>query len=282
MATVRSWAAALLLALATAGCGAPSGTHSSSARATAPSGSATSTATRTATATPSAADGLAAFFAAAEQQDAQLRAAAALINSGVSASTITLTMKAKAAVVAIDPADVARTIPAALDPGLQRAVLVVYSELDSRREAMRRVADRVSEPGTTVLARNGTEVGGGIDLMRCLANGAPAAARYPVDVASARALAQRTPAAPSASPQSRAAADLALRIALINGHNIGCDSCGGFVTNGLEPVTWQPVTIAGIHWDGTIGGSSSTPGAGITFQATYLAGKGWQVRLNAC
>jgi len=282
VATVGSCAAALLLTLATVSCGSPSGAGSSSPGATTASGSSSATAASRATTTPSAANALEAFFAAADQQDAQLRSAADLINNGVSASRITLSMSTKTAVAAIDPAIVARTIPAGLDPQLQRAVLVVYSELDSRRQAMRRVADLAHEPGTSVLARNGTAVGGGIDLMRCLVNGAPAAARYTVDVASARALAQRIPAAASASPQSRAAADLALRIALINGHNIGCASCGGFVAAGLEPVTWQPSTVAGIHWDGTIGGSDSTPAAGIRFQATYLPGKGWQVRLNAC
>ncbi len=260
-----------------------------------PSGPATSAASTSATSTPlsptpsptpapggnTAAAGLASFFAVASQQDAQLRAAARLINSGIGSTTIVLAPQAKAAVTRIDPALAAHAIPAGLDPVLQLAVLVVYSELDSRRQAMRRVADLALRPGTSVLPRNGTGADGGADLVRCLANGAAAAARFQADLSAARGLAERTPAFTPSAPRSADAADLALRIALVNGHNSGCASCGGFIATTLAPVTWQPVTVAGTHWDGTVGGSGAQPG-GIRFQAVYVVGRGWQVQLAAC
>jgi hypothetical protein len=73
-----------------------------------------------------------------------------------------------------------------------------------------------------------------------------------------------------------------VRVAFINGENAGCASCGGFVATRLEPVTWRSMTVAGIHWDGVIGASNALPNGGLRFQAGYVAGKGWQVQLNAC
>jgi hypothetical protein len=286
--SVPSLVTGLVVALGAAGCGSPSGTGEpagSGPLATAPPPSTSVSATATTpgsshTATAWAAGQLAAFFTTASRQDAQLRAAARLINAGIGSTAIILTHQTKAAVDAIDPAVLARTIPAGLDPAVELAVLLVYSELDSRRQAMNRVSEWALTPGTTVLPK--TQFGGGIDLLGCLANGAPAAARFSADLAKARVLATQTTPAPPTSPQSRTAADLAVRIALAHGANRGCASCGGQIVTTLEPVAWQPVTVAGIHWDGVIGATSNQPNSGIRFQARYSSGKGWQIQLNAC
>jgi hypothetical protein len=254
-----------------------------------PTQSVTATPSAAGAASPSAAGQLQTFFAAAQLEDTQLRAAAVLVNDGFGATSISLSPSTKAAVTAIDPTVVARTIPAGLGPSLQLAVLVVYSDLRSRRDSMNRVASWASSPGTTVMPAGGAWAK---DLLTCLRNGASASAGFPRDLAAARALARRASAFTPASPRSRAAGELAVRIRSIYLDNAGCAACGGGVVTRLASVTWRSMSIAGYHWDGVVEaaggspssavGSASNPYGGIPFRAYYVAGKGWQVSLDAC
>ena len=98
----------------------------------APASSTSSTSTAT-PAAPSAAGQLAAFISAAEQAESQLRHTAALINSGISATSMRFTPATVAAVQALSNAPVARAIPAGLPTGLLRTTMVVYGDLASRR-----------------------------------------------------------------------------------------------------------------------------------------------------
>ena len=291
----RRLVTAALLALLLAGCGSSSqpgstaATGPTSSSPATPAASPTASATATPSATSSAAGQLEPFFAAAQAEDTQLRAAAVLVNDGFGATTISLSPSTKAAVTAIDPTVVSRTIPAGLGPALQLAVLVVYSDLRSRRESMNRVASWASSPGTTVMPAGGTWAR---DLLTCLRNGASASAGFPGDLAAARALARRTSAVTPASPRSRAAGELAVRIRSIYLNNAGCAACGGGVVTRLASVTWRSMSIAGYHWDGVVGtaagnppsavASAGNPYGGVPFHAYYLAGKGWQVSLDAC
>jgi hypothetical protein len=112
-------------------------------------------------------------------------------------------------------------------------------------------------------------------LYRCMGNGAPAAARFGADLASARALAGQTPKVTAPAPDSRQAAELALRINLIGLANSGCMSCGGYIFPTLAHIVWQPKNESGVgHSDGYING--------IQFTATYHAGRGWDAVIWAC
>ena len=76
-----------------------------------------------------------------------------------------------------------------------------------------------------------------------------------------------------ARPDSRAAAELAIRIARIKGAN-SCDAGNPPVLRYLVPVVWKTtVTPRGRH-DGSFGG--------IVFHVTYAAGSGWTVGFDAC
>ena len=221
---------------------------------------------------PSEAGRLAAFFAAAARLDSRLHHAAALINGGVGATGISVRPATLAAVRGLTPAPVARAIPAGLPRPMLRSALLVYSDLESRVDSLRFLALAGSP---TVVPRGGAT---GRTLLRCLANGAPAAARYDGDVAALRARAQAAPSLASAPPQSRAAGELALRIRVIQLANLGCGSCGGRVFTTLLPITWHPkkeiAPGSGSYSNGTIGG--------ISFLAAYRPGHGWSVLIYAC
>lgn len=280
--------------LALTGCASTSpststGTPSAGGSAAGPS-TASPTTIPTGQPTPSSAvTQLTGFFTAATREDAQLHAAAAMINAGVGTRTIRLTASTKAAVLAIDPAVAARSIPAGLGSTLQLAVLIVYSELKSRRMSMNRVGSWGFEPGMTVLTIGGYDA---TDLLSCLRNGAPAAAHFARDLAAARALATQTAQIAPQTARSRAAADLAVRIKEIDLGNSGCESCGGYVVTRLSTVSWHSQGSGIYHWDGVVGQgignppgdapSGSNTGGGISFRASYVATKGWQIELNAC
>jgi hypothetical protein len=281
--TARRRSAAVMTAILVAGlagCGStvasgPGGGASSPAPAsTSPAPATTSPApAATSPASPpsaSAAAQLAGFFAAAQVADAQLRHTAALVNKGIGTTSMSFSPAALAAVKALDAAPVARTIPAGLPAELLRRVLLVYSDLESRTASLGSIWKSGYSSG--VLPISGQQ---GSYIHGCLGNGAPAAARFGADLAAVRALAGAIPPVTVAAPDSRAAAELAVRIAFINGWNSGCDSCGGGVSTTLATIIWQrEYQPAAGYSDGTING--------VRFRVDYHAGTGWQAMLFAC
>lgn len=218
--------------------------------------------TQSAPASPSAADQLAGFFSAAGALDSQLRRAAALVNEGVGATSLNFSPAAVAAVKALSTKEAARTIPAGLSPELLRRTLLVYSDLESRTISLSRVWMYSDEHPLKLSSQDGKYV------HMCLGNGAPAAARFGGDLAGLRAAALAAPPVTPAAPDSRAAAELALRIAGIRLRNSGCMECGGYVFT----------TLARVVWTSQSGGTID----GIRFQVTYHADAGWEAEIWAC
>jgi len=246
---------------------APAATTTRSTTATA----STTTTPGTTTTTPSsAASDLAPFFAAAAHEDAKLKVAATLVNRGIGKTAVTFDQATVDAVHGLDPKAVSATIPNGIEPGLKRAVLLVYSDIMSRRMAM----SRVGNVGTYPMSDYG-------DLLTCLHNGSLAAARYPGDLAAARELAAQSPPVVSVPADSRSAEDLAVRLNEIDLQNSGCGSCGGYTPTELVPVTLysQPTYYprGHVNVDGTIGANG-----GVGFTARYNAATGWTVQLIAC
>jgi hypothetical protein len=213
---------------------------------------------------PSAADQLAGFYSAAGALDSQLRHAAALVNEGVSPTSMTFPSATLAAVSALSANEVARTIPPGLSAELLRQTLLVYSGLESRTTSLRAVTMHSDDYPLKISSGDGEYV----YVYRCLGNGGPAAARFSADLAGLRAAALAAPPVTPAAPDSRAAAELAVRIQDIGLRNSGCMSCGGFVATTLAPVVWTSQS------GGTING--------IRFQVTYHAGTGWEAAIWAC
>ncbi len=217
----------------------------------------------------SAADQLAGFFAAAQVADGQLRHAAVLVNQGVGKKSLDFSPEALTAVKALDMSLVARAIPVGLPPELLRRTLLVYSDLEARTVALARIYEFRSEYPMPLSEFNGKY------LYRCMGNGATPAARFNGDLAAARALAgQSSPVTPPA-PDSRAGAELALRVHEINLRNSGCMECGGYVFTTLSSIVWEPENEPVIgHSDGYING--------IRFRVDYHAGHGWSATIWAC
>jgi len=265
---------ALMLAAGLAACGstkAPGaggqpnpGTSSSSSSAppTATSPGTTPSPARSSPAEPSAADQLAGFFAAAEAADSQLRQVAALVNEGVGPVSMTFPPATLAAVGALSTEETVRAIPAGLPAELLRQALLVYSDLESRTTSLSGIRMFRADHPLKLGSQEGKYVYG------CLGNGGPAAARFGTDLAALRTAALASPPVTPAAPDSRAAAELAVRIQDIGLRNSGCMSCGGFVATTLAPVVWTSQS------GGTING--------IRFQVTYHAGTGWQAAIWAC
>ncbi|MCK9925966.1 hypothetical protein MXD62_02110 [Frankia sp. Mgl5] len=136
----------------------------------------------------------------------------------------------------------------------------IYSDLVARAAAV---------------AMTGHETGR-VDQLSCLARGAAPAVRFRDDVAALRAQADAAPAFAAVPPDSRAAAEIPLRTAYIDGFNAGCGGCGGQVFTELTPIVWQTRTLPGGEppVDGTIGAAS--------FRASYEPGSGWLVTILAC
>lgn len=253
------WTALLLLAMvAVAGCGGGGTTASVTT-------SATTGATTTQTVPGrTAADAMAAYFDAAQTMDRQLAAAAVMINGGIHANTMNFDQATLDAIAAIKPATLAATIPAGLPPELERRILLVQSELVSRRAAFNYVTRAETDHPYVV---------------RCLAQGAPSAARFARDLAAARSLAAGTPQITVAAPNSRPAAELAVALQYINGANTCCGSCGGVILTELPRISWAPTR----RQDGTITVTlpSTTGTETIPFTAHYVPGTGWSVQLRA-
>ena len=237
----------------------PAATHSPAVTPT-PSITPTPTPTRAVPPRASSAGQLAAFFAAAQVADAQLRHAATLVNQGVGKTSLNFSPEALAAVGALDPSPAARAIPAGLPPELLRRVLLVYSDLVSRHIALVRIWEFRSEYPLSMSTFDGKY------LYRCMGNGAPAAART---------LAGQTPPVTPPAPDSRQAAELALRIHQIEHRNSGCMECGGYVFTALSPIVWhREYSPDSGRSDGYIDG--------IRFRVDYHPGQGWSAMTWAC
>jgi hypothetical protein len=269
--------AALLTGVVMSGCGGNS-SSSSTTVVTRPSSSTTQTTTESSTtpAIPSAANGLAAYFAAATDLDQRLKAAAAAANGDIGTNEITISQPIIDAINAADPSVAAREIPAGLPPGVLLPVLTVQSDLTSRFYAFRGFVN--AGPGAIPRVNSAPGSMSAADyLLTCLGKGNQAARLFPADMATARTLASKAPPLGPIDPSSQAAADLAIWLHEISGENSGCMNCGGYRVTALAPITWHavaPLTPGGDPWDGDIDGG--------LFTAHYTAGQGWTVQTNAC
>jgi hypothetical protein len=207
---------------------------------------------------PDAVGVLAPFFSAAAAVDDQLHAAADAIN-GAGPPWETVTEDVAGTVRAADAAVVAGTVPAGLPDDLLRSVILVYSDLASRRAAMQSFADA------------GTPFDTDDALLAELDNGHAAATRFDSDLAAARSLAGSTPSVMVAPPDSREAAEVLLLVQYVDTSNAGCESRGGAVVAELPAITWESDN----------GGTIGTPPADIAFSAT-LGPDGYQVEIMAC
>ncbi len=219
---------------------------------------------------PSAADDLAPFFDAAVTLDQQLHAAAAAINdTGPPWEAITAEVATK--VRTADLAPVARGIPAGLPDDLQQAVILVLSDLTSRRMAMESftVAAPVLPDDTEAAHQTNAQ------LLTELANGHAAAVRFDADLAAARALAADTAPIASVPHRSRLTAELLVRVEYVREANAGCDARGGAVITELPEVTWRSVA-ATPDAEGTVGPD------GVEFNADLRPDGTWDVYLFAC
>lgn len=237
------------------------------ATATSPHGAST-TATPTSPHGPSAADQLADFLTGAQRMDDRLRSTAKMINSGLGAETFVFTPDTVAAIKAIDPETLVKTMPAGMSAQLQHQMYLLFSELAARRYAFTPILEQ--EVGTAIprdsdAARH---------IMEGLSRGSSPAGRFPHDLAATRTLAQSEPPVPVAAPDSRASAEVAVHAAYIVGRNNGCGASGGWVQTTEVPLVWKQGTNGVGRTDGTIGD--------VQFRADYQPGQGWQVALNAC
>jgi hypothetical protein len=203
--------------------------------------------------TPTAAATLKEFFDLAAETDEELRAAAALINAS-GPPWRAVNYRVMAAVQTADPVKVAAAIPAGLPHELLGAAILVYSDLVSRRAAMRGFAyARYWETSEELTAE--------------LRHGHTAAQRFDADLANVRALATSVPEVRPAPADSRAAAELLLLLEYVEIANTGCDSSGGQVITELPRIAWNTQRT------GSVGG--------IAFRAEPEP-PGWRVELIAC
>jgi hypothetical protein len=219
----------------------------------------------TTTVQASAADVLGPFLAASATLDDQLHAAATAINGGGPPWTgVSQEMADAVRAAALEP--VAKTIPAGLPRDLLTSVILVYSDLSSRRHAMQSFWSAPDLPYQP------------IDPLAELAGGHAAAVRFDADLAVLQSLAKSTPPVTLAPPDSREAAEVQVYVRLVEVANGGCESRGGAVFTHLPALDWIPsATPAGEgipSWDGHV--------AGIQFSADHNASGTWDIQLNAC
>lgn len=199
------------------------------------------TATSTTVASPTAADTLAPFFAAAEDLDRRIRDAAEVFNAGFDSESPSLDPGVGPVVYALDAGPLRALIPGGMSEDLERAVLAVYADLDSR----------ISSLAGGARAMEGVEdVEWALD---CLGNGSRSFDRYPDDLAEARRLADLE-APPTAGPDDEASGIVAVRLEAIRSMNWGCDSCGGVEYDEPFAVDWPGRTIIGVEFDATFAG----------------------------
>jgi len=216
---------------------------------------------------------MAGFVAAARVQDAKLRAAAVLINGGISTTTVTISTATANAVKAVDVDAVAAKIPAGLSNDLLTATIVVYSELVSRTDAMGlfRVPDVYDRQHVDPqVAPNAQQ------LLDCLGHGTPAARAFPGDLRSLGRLAATLPPVKIAAPSSRAAAEVAVQVASVDLVNGCADECGGTVVRRLPTVRWDGDPSGKSTATGTLGGDLGD------FDAKYQPPHGWIINLHVC
>jgi len=226
----------------------------------------TATPPLSATGAASAADGLVPFFAAVAETDRLLRVAADAVNAGFGADTITFSQATIDAVRRSAPTAVATAIPAGLEPAVEQAVLLVYSDLVSRYAALH---------GDSCLPRRTiprSELN-----PRCFTQGHAAAIRLTADVDEARTLAAASPPVVAPAADSRTAAELLLRIQYVDEGNQGCDQTGGFLAIDPIMIDWIAEPPLAPDIPPTVGHIG-----GIPFRATYNAGTGWTVSIEAC
>ena len=96
---------------------------------------------------------------------------------------------------------------------------------------------------------------------------------YPADLAAARALAAATAPIAPVAPDSRAAAELAIRVAVVKLAN-GCNGGNPPVLRYLVPILWTTAITPDGRGDGSIGG--------LVFHVAYATSSGWTVSLDAC
>jgi hypothetical protein len=211
-------------------------------------------------------DALAPFFAAVAETDQNLKAAADAVNAGIGNDTVTFDQATIDAIDRGSPSAVASTIPTGLDPTVEQAVLLVYSDLVSRYGAMH--GGDCVQVGTRPLA----------DLnVDCFVRGHEAASRTPGDVDAVHVAAAAAPATVTPDPGSRESAEVPLRMEYINGANMGCGTMGGYLATQPIPVEWVTEDSGAPEvppTDGRVGG--------VGFTASYDAGSGWTVDLRAC
>lgn len=202
----------------------------------------------------SAADDLAAFFAAVESLDAEIAAAAAIYNASFDADAGTVGEAAINAIGALSAHRLGELIPPGLDVDLETAVLAVYTDLESRIASL--------DGGVRYL--NQGEYSDVEGTLLCLDLGSDSNARFGADLAAAKALAAASPA-PTAAADSVEAGVLAVRLETIRLMNWGCDSCGGVAIDEPIAVDWAGQTVVD----------------GVAFDATYSGGT-WDILIYAC
>jgi hypothetical protein len=226
----------------------------------------TTGATSSSTPTAGAAADLGGYVAAAQRVDARIKAAATLVNAHLGPNGIT-DQATLDAVNALEPDEAAAAIPAGLPPALLLKVLTVQSDLFSRSAAL-----------SGGIGARGDFNGQGLQrATTCLKNGAEAAKQFASDLAAAQTLAAASPPLVATAPGSHAAGELAVRLEELKGLNYGCAACGGQLLTELAPVTWYDVPRTSPAW-----GTSNGDIGGLTFGATYTAGKGWNIQIHAC
>lgn len=213
----------------------------------------------TTTEAPSALDDLAVFFAAAEELDTEIAAAADVFNAGFDADAATLDVAAVAAITELSAAPISELIPAGMESDLEYAVLTVYTDLESRIAALdgaTRNLDLDVDPHVILDLES---------ALNCLSGGGESKARFAGDLAAARALASTSPPLSTVAPDSSQAGILAVRLDAIHLFNYGCDSCGGAEYEEPLPVDWEGRTV----------------GNTVGFEAAF-DGTQWQITIFAC
>lgn len=216
---------------------------------------------------PSAAQDLEPFFDAATRLDEQLKTAAAAINAtGPPWEEITRDVAGKVEAAGLDP--VSRAVPAGLPHDLQQAVVLVLSDLTSRRTAMQSftavgpvLPDDVDSDQTNA------------KLLDDLANGHAAAVRFDRDLAAARELAAATAPIEPVPTKSRLTAETLVLVEYVRVANAGCNARGGAVFTELPVVVWRSVP-----------GMPEAEGAvdGTEFNADLEPDGTWNVYLFVC
>ena len=269
----------LILGAALGGCSSGSSKSAETVpSSTAPSSTIPSTTIATTTTPttsgPSAADDLPRYFAAAANDDHLLKVAAEAVNAAIGKTQITIQQSTLDAIEAANPSPATKDIPPGLTQSVLLPVLTVQSDLVSRYFSLRGLRINLAfsgRPGTFPItdpqARN---------ALACLGEGAPAAASFATDVIAAHSAAVGAPPVVAGDPASRAAAELAIRLAHMVGSNSGSLGCGGTRVTSLVPITWNntpPITGDTASWDGEV--------KGVAFTAIYNAAQGWSVDIHA-